>query len=1759
MENQLKVLHQKKDYLYSYISEVHDLSKRIKNPNDQSLFKRKVLLVDANRSEYSSLLDKINQIELDLDLQRPTGYVLLETVDVMCATIKYAEQFLNKPSSTQTSPNKSGNSSGNMDQNSNISLIKLQRLELPTFSGNINEWPLFHNLFKVNVHERPDIPKSHKLQHLLSKLSGRALSVCAGILPTDENYDVIWENLVSKYEDKRQLATHYMDTLFQFKAQKVESSQSLSLFVDKFGSTVAALQALDIPDLQEFILFYIGNLKLDDQTRRMFETSLKQNELPTFSKLLKFVDNQSKILSRIQPNCSSSPTYNKSSGFTNNRSAIINSNSNNKQSHTFLVENISCCLMCKMDHPLFKCSSFLKLNPQDRYSFVKQHALCVNCLRGKHRVSDCKSNNVCNNCRLRHHSLLHFTKKTEKYSSDKILSQIHNITASSDSQDCQESQVQSLDTIGIQSNVYSCYQSAEDKLPHSNGSSTVLLGTVKVNVFDVHGVPKQLRFLLDNGSMSNILTKDALNVLQYPLNPSNANLSGLGANSSHVHGQVNFTFASRFDDRMKFSIQALVVDHIVDKLPTLPIDCSKLSYLMSLSLADDSFMSPGPIAGILGSSVYPYVLLGTLASGKVDQPVAINTKLGHVVIGNAPVQISVGNIQNNHNSKKFCMFQNSSFDNQLQRFWELESVPPLTNEEKLSADDQACEKIYSSQVSRSSNGKYVVPLPFKEDPSQLGDSFLSAKKRFLSLEKKLNSSPELYSKYSQAVSDLIDKDFISECSDQSDISGYFLPHRAVEKPDRISSKIRIVYDAGAKASSGLSLNDLLYSGPKLYTNLFRVLLNFRLFPYALNGDITKMFLQIKVHKQYWKYQKLIWRFSSDEPLKFYNLMVVVFGIKPSPYLALRTVQQLVSDEAENYPIASQNILNKLYMDDCVASFLTEDETISFYREVTDMFQSGGFTFTKWSSNSSNVLAVIPLANRLANMISWDKDDLTLKVLGMHWNATSDELFFKINPHVGACTKRGMLSYILSIYDPLGLIAPVVVCVKLLIKELWLSHIDWDSTPPTHVVETWNLLMSQLPTLQDLSFPRHIGVGVGCIFQLLGFSDASQKAYGAQIFSRVLLPNGEIHVRLVTSKSKVSPVKVESICRLELCSILLLSELMKVVIDSYSGKYDINKVYYFTDSSVALCWSHSSPHLFNVFVANRVSKIQKNLDVSNLFHIMGTENPADGLSRGLLPEQLPTSLFLSGPSWLQEPEVSWPIRSYSDFTNREMPEVKSSVTLLNLESQNNTLLEMFSRCSRWLKLLNVMVYILRFLKKAPINQRISADDLNSAEIYVVKVLQSYFFSEDIEKIKNNLVCSPSLKKLCPFLDENGILRVGGRICNSDLSFAQQHPILLSAKHHAIGLIVDHLHIKNFHTGPHLLMSLLRQKFWVLGARNLVRKRFQACNICFRHSPKFIYPLMGDLPKSRVLESKPFLNTACDYLGPIPVVLQHRRGQKPQKSYVCLFICLATKAVHLEVTLNLSSESFLNAFKRFLSRRGPVKTMLSDNGTNFVGAKNHLNEIYGLLDSDEYKDRFARELAEHRITWKFNPPGSPHFGGIFESNVKSFKNHFNKIIFNHLLSLDEMVTLTTQIECLLNSRPLCKLNSDPEDCDILTPNHFLKITPLSVIPALDFSNDNINRLTRFQLLDRLMQSFWKRWSLEYLTQLQAREKWSSHSPPIKPGMLVLMRQENAAPLNWPTGIVSEVYPGNDGIVRVALVRTPRGEFRRAVCNLCPLPTQ
>jgi Integrase core domain. len=418
----------------------------------------------------------------------------------------------------------------------------------------------------------------------------------------------------------------------------------------------------------------------------------------------------------------------------------------------------------------------------------------------------------------------------------------------------------------------------------------------------------------------------------------------------------------------------------------------------------------------------------------------------------------------------------------------------------------------------------------------------------------------------------------------------------------------------------------------------------------------------------------------------------------------------------------------------------------------------------------------------------------------------------------------------------------------------------------------------------------------------------------------------------------------------------------------------------------------------------------------------------------------------------------------------------------------------------------------------------------------------------------------LKKLKPFVDD-GLLRCGGRLTNAKhLDYEHIHPVILPKNHHIVNLLIDHTHAKNLHTGPYLLTAILRRKYWIIGAKDIIRNRVRKCNICFKTNPKPVVPRMGDLPSHRVAETKAFYHTGVDYAGPFYVTWTKRRGVRPIKAYLCLFVCMATKALHLELASDLTTTTFLAALRRFISRRGQVKNLYMDSGSNFIGLSNTMGELYAFLSSNEFKDVYAAELLEHRIVFHFNPPAAPHFGGLWESQVGCVKKHLKKILGTHILTYEMLYSVLTAVESILNSRPLGQLGGTPEDPVVLTPAHFLMQVPTTYLPLGDETPNTIKLEDRYKMVTQMVTTFWKRYSNEYLSTLQERSKWLKDGGKLEVGMLVIIKSENTPVLSWLLGRVIEVFKGpSDGVVRVALVKTNQGVYKRPAVKLCPLPNQ
>lgn len=567
------------------------------------------------------------------------------------------------------------------------------------------------------------------------------------------------------------------------------------------------------------------------------------------------------------------------------------------------------------------------------------------------------------------------------------------------------------------------------------------------------------------------------------------------------------------------------------------------------------------------------------------------------------------------------------------------------------------------------------------------------------------------------------------------------------------------------------------------------------------------------------------------------------------------------------------------------------------------------------------------------------------------------------------------------------------------------------------------------------------------------------------------------------------------------------------------------------------------------MAHRIVQILELTDKSQWNHVKSEDNPADCSSRGLLPAEFVNySLWWAGPHWMKLPQEEWPNKQIEQVN---LPETKGSqvTSLAIVQTEIPFIIKWIERFSKFSRLIHSVSYILRFIslcKGQPFESGpVTICELRKATKILIRINQSFY------KIDKRHLCT-----LSPYQDEDSILRVGGRLENSSLQQDQKHPVIISGKCHFAKLLVDHYHKSYIHLGPSALQAVLQSKYWIVSARRLIRRCVFNCITCYKSNRTPQPPLMGNLPTFRLEDGQVFKHVGVDFGGPFVIRESSRRKSVLGKCYLCLFICMTTKAVHLEVVSRCSTEAFLACLDRFIARRGKPSYVYSDCGTNFVGAANKLRDILLWLRSSQTQDNLIRYVTQQEIQWSFNPPSSPHFGGIWEAGIKSAKTILSKIIGQTPLTYEELATLFCKIEGILNSRPLTPLTSDPTALDCLTPGHFLIGRPLIAAPEQDLTEEHVSPLKRWEMLQQRSQHFWVRWKREYLHTLQQRRKWTSTTNDIKKGDLVIVKDMKSPQRFWPLARVTDTHPGADGITRVVTIKTSSGSYKRPVIKLVPL---
>jgi len=1406
--------------------------------------------------------------------------------------------------------------------------------------------------------------------------------------------------------------------------------------------------------------------------------------------------------------------------------------------------NLSECLYClKPGHLIYSCYNFIAESLEKRTEFASEKNLCISCLRLAHGDSRCpvRSSPRLPQCKKNHHALLCSCSRESKAESFKPVDNAPG------AQSCKK--VSGVNHI-------------------AKGCGGVRLHVLPVVVSNECGEEKEVYAMFDSGSEESLISQEVVDFLSVKGDSIDITmLTADGRSSDFSTKQVNIK-VSPLSRNATYDITGALV---MESLPSIGSNFPSIDNLFCHEHLKD-LVSSFPILAdkrlhlIIGAKECFISRHSRIRQAPPGIPWAAKTKLGWVIYGEDK------SLSSPHVKRfNFVKISNADLDKKLDLWLETTFDESRHDETKaLSLNDGKTISIYEKSVTRVGKN-YSISLPFKSEPVTMPNNFEFAKKRMLSLSKSLLKSPELLSAYVKFMKQLFTDGHAIVLTDEQVVGEvgriWYLNHHMVHS----SGKDRVVFNCSGEFDH-VSLNKLLLKGPTLSNSLIGVFLRFRNFQYALVGDVRKMYYQCFVNEPFQDFLRFLW-FRNDSPeceIIHCRMTRLAFGLLCAQSGAQFCLQKTVSNNEVGVSKLTVDLASScFYVDDLLASVCTKSDLLILFNEIKVLLESGGFPLTKFYTNCLDLRGEIPPDECAPSpvTINFNKDDdVVHKALGMQWNPDTDSISFCFNLEVGAYTRRGILATFSQIFDPIGIIQPLLIVPKLLIRTLCNLKLNWDDAIPEEQKRVW---MRWLQNVNDINLLHVDRCLVPCILferiEIHAFSDASSEAYASVVFLRIVYPDS-VRLNFVMGKSKIAPRKETlTVPKLELIAACLSVRLVQKVVAELI--VNVDKFYYWVDAVSVLHLIRNHEKRFKLFVANRLSLIHHYTETSEWRYCPTTLNVADVGSRSIVPTDInKLKPWIEGPQFLKVIETEWP-----SFDCNMDDVVLSSFLLKPLgvgRSEGSTLDDLIARYSSYNRLLRAVAYLSAFklfCYKGTKKKTITSNDLDVARDDLCRFVQFTCFSFLLDFLAGNSVSKDyrtelnSLKKLSPFLDDKGLIRVGGRLQRSSLAYDVKHPILLPKRHHLVKLVVFHYHELSRHSGYTYTLAQIRSIFWIVSGQSAVRNYLRDCFYCTVRRAKIGQQVMAPLPSERIASGgRPFAVTGVDFFGPefLFVRLGESSSRRKVKRYGCIFTCFATRAVHLEVCHSLSTDSFLCALLRFIYCRGhSTKEIWSDQGTNFVGADNEISRCVRDLD----ESRIVNCMSRRGIIWRYSPARSPHQSGVWEVLIREtkvlLKSVYNGVAYR-TLNEEEFLTFIKEIENILNCRPLTPLSDDPNDFSYLSPMSILNLCLDPSLPLGVFvKSDGLRKSWRTAQL--MADSFWNDWRLFYLPLLQKRHKWTGLKPNLTVGDMVLLKDSHLARNQWSRARITKVFPDKDGVVRrVELMLPDRKCYVRDLRYVCPL---
>ena len=1596
-------------------------------------------------------------------------------------------------------------------------------VDIDIFSGN----PLDYGYFRATFHEvveKKILEPRGRLTRLLKYTEGEAKELIKHCIyeKEDQGFDQAMELLDREFGNCQIIINAYLKKLRQWPNIKSNDAKGYKKFHRFLGSGLThrkggRLKELDSENvIRTCIMAKLDRAVQDKWLNRVVRARERSNQELDFCDVVDFVGHITRL--------ASDPSYSQ---------GAYQEDANKAKSFSAQCQvRMAKCPLCDAPHRLEDCEEFGQMSLHERARLAFHNYLCFSCLEPsstEHVSKSCPKKISCDICNENHVTVMHgYRPKTTKsfaVGSQKSVSMciVPVRVATRNSQD------RFIETYALlDENCQSTFVHASlvDKLSAEKRRAFVTTSTI-------NGTKTEPCFAVEGLIVKPSHDFDKL----YP--------------GVKVHLPAVYTREDLRCDKDEVPTPDRIREY--DNLKAIMEKLPEFDQSMSLGLIIGAncprVLEPQEV--IPGTEASPYAsrsILGWRVIGPISGTSSNTSKCFRVGV-KIPVVDSISTALADHHFTSSEPVKDAFISQGLQRLYNVDFPEDRAEEVTLSVEDNRFLELMNKEIVKI-DGHYQLPLPFRDPDIVVPNNRPQAISRLTSTRRKMLRDEAYRTDYCGFMATLIGKGYAIQSDVTPPGKTWYIYHFGVREPKK-KNKLRVVFDCSA-SFRGFCLNEELLQGPDLTNHLLGVLLRFRIGNIGFVADIEAMFHQVRVPPKHQTFLKFLWWPEGDtrEQPVTYQMCVHLFGAISSPSCANFALHQAVGDNRSGDPIVYDVINSNFYVDDMLRSEDTPEVAIQTIASVTGACERAGFNLTKFVCKEPLVIASIPTERRSSDMVhELSKAEHIERALGVHWCLNSDSFGFRITLQDSPLTRRGILSTISSIYDPFGFAGPFLLRGRKILQKITSLKGGWDSRVPEELVALWTNWRQGLPRLQELSIPRcYRPKDFGPLEHesLHIFSDASEVGYGVVSYLRQVDVNGRINVSMVFGKSRVTPSKPITIPRLELTAAAVSVRIGSMLKD----ELHLNKLndYYWTDSKISLGYICNDTRRFRIFVANRAAKIRCYTSKEQWQYVETSENPADHASRGLdMDDKEAMHHWFNGPHFLWQPGTDKNKQSF--VVSEDDPEIRRSTSVLasKVNDTDHMIAFLEERTSSWTKMIRVVSYICRFiancrLKTNRAQAQISTDEFQLATQALLRRTQNKYFSKEISICRSTDDSTSRRERkntpfwrLDPFIDDDGLMKVGGRLERSGMSNLVIHPVILPKDSVVSRRLVEHFHERVHHSGRTTTSNEVRQNgYWIINGNTIVRSVIHHCVTCRVLRGKLGEQKMAQLPGERFSTEGPFTYTGLDMFGPFYI----KDGRKEHKRFVALFTCLSSRAVHLESTVSMDTDSFIQALRRFVARRGPIREILSDNGTNFVGAENELKKAFRSMGKEKINE-FLLEHSCDLIDWKRRPPTASHFGGVWERQIRTVRNVLSAMLRSHAdrLNDESFRTFLAEAECIVNSRPLTVDNlNDPMSLPLSPMNILTGKTKIVLPPPGVFQKADVYCRRRWRQVQHLANEFWSRWRKEFINSLQPRQKWNHRRRNFQINDVVMIKDENLPRNQWPLARITKVYEDpKDSLVR------------------------